>query len=399
MSKWSHYRKIKKDDKYITGVDLGSAMFNPVDHRYKANMSAYEDIVRRHKKVEQMRNSRASYGSVSSSSSTGNGPELTVDTMAQLAKSMRDMSLYSRPYSFTSSGPVTIDFDPPLVAKEKPKPKPIVKKVEFDSVVLEKEKKQAVIEALDQIGNHELIFEKWGFGKTLEKGKAVSMLFYGPPGTGKTLLAQAIADKLDKKLKVIGSAEIESSEPGAAERNIKAIFEGTKKDTVLLFDECDSLVYDRTNVGSILAAQVNQLLSSLEKFEGVVVFTTNRLGVLDEAFNRRLSLKLEFELPKFAERLKIWKRMFPKEAPLAKGINWDALAEPEIAGGHIKNAVLRAARSAASQKVKKGTQKQITQAILEKALRAEIEEMVKFMQAKENEGTLPHGVGYTLRKG
>lgn len=361
-------------------------------------MSMFDDIIKRHKETEDMRKKVKD-------SKAGKDP---LDMMMMdMAKILQDSTQHTFSYGGVGNTvgnlhtPNNYIFPPGMIAtpssqKAKPvAPKPPIpkKKVEFDSVVLAPEKKQAVIEALDQIGNHKLIFETWGFGKTLEKGKAVSMLFYGPPGTGKTLMAQAIADKLEKKLKVIGSAEIESSEPGAAERNIKAFFEQTKKDTILLFDECDSLIYDRASLGSILAAQVNQLLSSLENYEGVVIFTTNRLGVLDEAFNRRLSLKLEFELPNFEERVNIWKRMFPKEAPLGK-INWEQLAEVEIAGGHIKNAVLRAARTAASSKVKK-----ITQEILVQALRSEVIEMVKFMDARDNTNHLPRQTGYTLRKG
>lgn len=284
-----------------------------------------------------------------------------------------------------------------MAEKPKPKPKPkIEKKVEFESVILSDEKKQLINEALDQLKNNDLIFEKWGFGKTLEKGKGVTMLFYGPPGTGKTLMAQAISDKLGKKLKIISTAEIESSEPGAAERNIKMFFKEAGKNTVLLFDECDSLLYDRQNLGSILAAQVNALLTALENFEGVCLFTTNRLGVLDEAVSRRLSLKMEFDLPSFDERIKIWKRMFPKEAPVSKDVNWEELAEPEIAGGHIKNAVLRAARKAASSKARK---KEITHEILKSALSSELREMVKFMDAKDKQTQLPRQTGYTLRKG
>lgn len=367
-------------------------------------MSMLDDIYKRHQKTEAMRKK------VQVSRTTKSvGTDLTAAMMIDMAKMLGQspsIATNSRagrtaPTSFfpmsTISGtqvmpPITLSYD---TAKKDPTPKPEVKpKIEFSSVVLAEEKKQAIIEALDQLKNNDLIFNKWGFKKTLEKGKAVSMLFYGLPGTGKTLMAQAIADKLSKKLRIIGTAEIESSEPGAAERNIKAIFQGVKKDTILLFDECDSLIYDRANLGSILAAQVNQLLQSLENFEGVVIFTTNRLGVLDEAFNRRLSLKMEFELPNFDERVKIWKRMFPSEAPIGD-IDWEELAEPQIAGGHIKNAVLKAARTAASSKKKT---KLITQEILKKSLANELREMAKFMEAKENDHT-PRQLGYDIRKG
>lgn len=273
-------------------------------------------------------------------------------------------------------------------------PKP---KVKFDDVILPANDKEAILDAIKQVDNHKLIFEDWGFGEVLEKGKAISMLFYGPPGTGKTLMAQAVADRFNYKLKVIGSAEIESSEPGQAERNIKAFFDAANKDKdmVLLFDECDSLIADRRGVGMILGAQINALLTNLENFEGIAIFTTNRLEKMDEAFNRRLSLKLEFNMPDAIHRAKIWQRMFPKKAPLSKDVNFEALASVEIAGGYIKNVVLRAARRAANTK-----RRVITQKILIEALTNEVERMTEFEEAV-NSNTTPRMMGgdYSVRKG
>lgn len=267
------------------------------------------------------------------------------------------------------------------------------KKVDFDTVILDEVKKQSIIDTLEGVANHELIFTEWGFDEVMEKGKATSFLFWGPPGTGKTLMAQAMADKIGKELLIIGSAEIESSEPGGAERAIKSYFQ--TKDKVLLFDECDSLVYERAGVGAILGAQVNALLTSLENYEGTVIFTTNRLGVLDEAFNRRLSLKVEFAMPDHDTRVKIWQRMFPKKAPLDENIDWDRLASVEVAGGYIKNAVLRAARMTANRKAKA-----ITEDIIVDALRDELKSMIDFEEAKANTYHVPRmSGGYSMSRG
>jgi SpoVK/Ycf46/Vps4 family AAA+-type ATPase len=261
-----------------------------------------------------------------------------------------------------------------------PKPKA---EVHFESVILDAEKKQQILEALEQVHQSELIFDTWGFGETIEKGRGVSLLFYGPPGTGKTLMAQAIATELKVKLNVISTADVESSAPGEAERNIRKHFaEAKKKGNVLLFDECDSLIYSRNGVGPIMAAQVNELLSQLERFEGVTVFTTNRLGTLDEAFNRRLALKLEFPMPTPEMRVKIWQRMIPAKAPVAKNIDWKKLANVELSGGYIKNAVLRAARMAAIEKLP-NDKKKITMQHFVTALKHEALSMVDFEQAQE----------------
>lgn len=254
--------------------------------------------------------------------------------------------------------------------------------VTFDSVILPPEKKQAVLDAVNQVNNQNLIFERWGFAEVLEKGKAVSILLWGEPGTGKTLLAQAVADNFGRELKTITTAEIETPEPGGAERAIQKAFHEAG-DAVLLFDECDSLISSRKHLGSIMAAQVNALLTELERFEGIVIFTTNRIEVLDEAFDRRLSLKLELEMPDASAREKIWRRLIPGKAPLAKDVDFAKLAKVEIAGGHIKNAVLKAARAAANQDIPV-EMKSLTHALFVKALTEEVESMVAFRDAKQN---------------
>lgn len=272
------------------------------------------------------------------------------------------------------------------VNKASSKPKvPAKAIVAFETVVLEDEKKQQILEALEQINQADLIFNDWGFSETIEKGKGVSLLFYGPPGTGKTLMAQAIANQLNRKLNILATADIHSSVPGEAERTIREHFKtAAKNNTILLFDECDSLIYSRSSVGPIVGAQINELLTQLERFDGVTIFTTNRLGTLDEAVNRRLALKLEFAMPNREMRAEIWKRMFPKKAPLANDIDFHKLAVVEVPGGYIKNAVLRAARMAAAEPTAK-RQKKIAMRHLVKAIKTEAESMIAFDQAREEE--------------
>lgn len=279
-----------------------------------------------------------------------------------------------------------------LVIHIPPKPKA---PVTFESVIIADHKRKQIVEALEQINQGDLIFDKWGFDETIEKGKGVSLLFYGEPGTGKTLMGQAIAHKLGKKLAILGTADIESSAPGESERNIRKHFAEAKKDgKILLFDECDSLIYTRTNVGPILGAQINELLSQIERFDGVTIFTTNRLGTLDEAVNRRLALKLEFSMPSHEERVQIWQRMMPKKAPIADNVDWERLAIIELAGGFIKNAVLRAARMAATEPVK-DKEKQITMQHLLTAIKLETESMIAFQDARDKDKRGIGRAGYT----
>lgn len=267
--------------------------------------------------------------------------------------------------------------------------------VTMDSVILPQEKKDQVMMAISQKENHGLIFDEWGFGEVFEKGTAISMLFYGTPGTGKTLMAQAIADTLGLKLKILQSGQIQSSEPGQAERNLEGFFkEADKGKMLLLFDECDSLIADRNEVGMILAAQINALLTGLENFKGVAIFTTNRLGKLDAAFERRLSAKVEFPFPDKTQRVGIWKRLIPEKAPLHEDVDFEALADMAIAGGNIKNAVLNAARAAAYEKADK-----ITHNHLEIAAKTELESLHAFQEAVRRQPQLPRQTGAAQEMG
>lgn len=268
---------------------------------------------------------------------------------------------------------------------KKSKAEPQVTKISLDSVIISDDKKEQIRSAMSQVKNNEQIFTTWGFSEVFEKGTAISMLFWGIPGTGKTLTAQAVADELGAKLKVYGTAEIESSEPGGAERAIKAIFQEAsvqhKKGNhqVLLFDECDSLLMDRNEVGPIISAQINTLLQEIEHYEGVIIFTTNRLGKLDAALERRISAKVEFVFPDAEQRALIWQRMIPKKAPIHKDVDFKKLAEYTLAGGNIKNAVLAAARMAAYINAK-----EITLAHFCSAIEKEVESVQAFIQAFES---------------
>lgn len=244
--------------------------------------------------------------------------------------------------------------------KEKKKAEEEKKKFEtaFAKVILPEKTKKEIIAVLNQSKNAKQIFEDWGLGETIEYGRGMTMLFHGGPGTGKTWTANCIAKALKRELLTVGPAEIQSSEPGGANRAIQEAFQNCKSSNkVLLLDECDSLITVRSSVGIILGGEINTLLTEIEKFEGVCILSTNRADTLDPALERRLALIVQFDNPDYEARKRIWEVLIPKKLPLEKEVTLDWLAEYKLTGGQIKNVLLQAARSASAdeqKEVKKG---------------------------------------------
>ncbi len=213
----------------------------------------------------------------------------------------------------------------------------------FDNCVLSQSVRDTIDEALTVVLRRDL-FEKWGLHEHFEKGITNSILIYGPPGTGKTMVSESIAAVLGKNLMIISSATIQSNIPGQSERNMTESFEkATQEDAVILFDECDSIFYNRDAVGAILSAEINHFLTEIERFDGVVLLTTNRLHKLDGALQRRVIAKIELGLPDAKTREKIWKKLIPEKMPTEK-LDFKKLAKAALSGGDIKNVVILAAR-------------------------------------------------------
>ena len=197
------------------------------------------------------------------------------------------------------------------------------------------------------------MFEKWGLHEHFEKGITNSILIYGPPGTGKSMVSESIAAVLGKNLMMISAASIQSNIPGQSERNMTDSFaKARKEDAVVLFDECDSIFYNRDAVGAIMSAEINHFLTELERFDGVVLLTTNRLHKLDGALQRRIIAKIELGLPDEKTRVEIWKKLIPEKMPTEK-LDFKKLAKASLSGGDIKNVVILAARKGIAQNKKK----------------------------------------------
>ncbi len=140
-----------------------------------------------------------------------------------------------------------------------------------------------------------------------ERGR---MLFSGPPGTGKTAFARHMAERLDRDLIVCTASDILGPYVGQTEAQIAAAFRRARAtDSVLFFDEIESILFDRSAATrSWERSQVTELLVRLENFDGIFVAATNRVDDIDPAALRRFGLKVEFSAPGAEARELLFRR-------------------------------------------------------------------------------------------
>jgi len=125
----------------------------------------------------------------------------------------------------------------------------------------------------------------------------MNLLFYGPPGTGKSELARHVAEILDRTMLCRRASDILDPFVGVSEQNISRMFsEAETSDAVLIVDEVDSLLLSRSVAQrSWEISLINEFLSQMERFRGILIGTTNRLSSLDDASMRRFSHKIGFD--------------------------------------------------------------------------------------------------------
>jgi hypothetical protein len=179
----------------------------------------------------------------------------------------------------------------------------------------------------------------------------VRALFVGPSGTGKSLAVGWLATRLGLPLYRVDLASVTSKYIGETEKNLAQLFARAEHcEVVLMFDEADSLFGKRTDVKDsndrFANAQTNYLLSRIESYEGIAILTSNSRARFDSAFTRRLDSIVEFPMPAPGERRALWLGHLGTTHALSAGEVNRIAASCDIAGGHVRNAVLAAAASA-----------------------------------------------------
>ena len=77
-------------------------------------------------------------------------------------------------------------------------------------------------------------------------------------------------------------------------------------------------------------------MEQIERFDGILIATTNLLDSIDKAFSRRFNYKIEFTKPTNEQRKKLWESMLPITLPVKLPINTEKLSTFELTGGQIE---------------------------------------------------------------
>lgn len=229
---------------------------------------------------------------------------------------------------------------------------------DIDDVVLNPKIKEVLNSILKQL-DKDVINKLNSWGIKTKKGIDAKIIFYGPAGTGKTMSALSLAKSLKKQVLSFDCSKILSKYVGESEQNVRKIFDTYKSicneakiEPVLLLNEADQFLSSRMESGTSSADKMhnqmqNIFLEQIERFEGVLIATTNFLQSLDSAFSRRFDFKIEFKKPNFNERLIIWQKIMPENANFEENFSFNELAKFELSGAQItlvlKNTALKVA--------------------------------------------------------
>ncbi len=223
---------------------------------------------------------------------------------------------------------------PTMMGRQEPDPaKEKVESVSWSDIIGLEDAKMGLQEAIEAPYLHKEVYQHFN----IKPPKGV--LLYGPPGCGKTMLGKAAAASMAKVhnkpyregffyfngAEMIGphfSSEVDWMKN--AFKKAEAFYSANGYPAILFFDECDSMLPDRSRTNFFVKNAVNIFLSKMDGMDNAkafIILATNNHHELDEAATRagRIDRKIYVGRP---------------EKPAAMAIVKSALEKKPIAAGH-----------------------------------------------------------------
>ena len=180
---------------------------------------------------------------------------------------------------------------------------------------VKRKKKSNGVKFNTKLLNTDIDLEKLANQINNKKLNNFSLCLYGAPGTGKTAFCEHLADLLGLNIIKKRASDINSKWVGETEQNIaKAFQEAHAQKAMLVFDEADSFLMDRTHAGhSWEVSSVNEMLTQMESAEYPFVCTTNLMDNIDKAALRRFSFKVKYDFLKPDQVITAFKDFFKQD--------------------------------------------------------------------------------------
>ncbi|GKZ25936.1 hypothetical protein AbraIFM66951_002454 [Aspergillus brasiliensis] len=180
-----------------------------------------------------------------------------------------------------------------------------------------------------------------------DKGNGLTILLHGGPGTGKTFTAESVAELAEKPLYRVTCGDIGTLPENVEHYLESALHLGKIWDCIVLLDEADVFLQERTLSDLQRNALVTVFLRILEYYDGILILTSNRVGTFDEAFKSRIQISLHYPNLTRSQRFKIWRNLINRLKRLQDpDIDFDdvecyigELADQEMNGREIRNAI------------------------------------------------------------
>ncbi|KAF7358510.1 p-loop containing nucleoside triphosphate hydrolase protein [Mycena venus] len=195
------------------------------------------------------------------------------------------------------------------------------------------------------------------------KGVGLVINLFGPPGVGKTLTVEATSEHLKRPLYVVSAGELGTT-PSALDKTLTEIFSLVPVwNAVLLIDEADVFLEERSTsdvqrnaMVAVFLRQLEYVLhdhtfipidseSSLHRyFQGLLFLTTNRIKNVDLAFHSRIHLSLHYTHLSVRAKEQLWRAFLEKaRAASLPDVELKDLSRRNFNGRQIKNLVKLAA--------------------------------------------------------
>ncbi|EPS36366.1 hypothetical protein H072_10103 [Dactylellina haptotyla CBS 200.50] len=209
----------------------------------------------------------------------------------------------------------------------------------FDQLVLPTSQKQLVKALVESHQNTNTNFDDFIAGK----GRGLICCLHGSPGCGKTMTAESVAEFTKSPLYTISAGDL-GADPAEMEKALSKILRlCTIWNAVLLLDEADVFLEERSLHDLGRNALVSIFLRMLEYYSGILFLTTNRVKTFDEAFQSRIHVALRYRDLDKSAREQVWRNFIKKiedsgNVTAIKESDYDFLGSVPLNGRQIKNA-------------------------------------------------------------